>query len=364
MAFAITILLFAGFGVFSILEMNKLGELTSILYEHPLRVSNAALRASMGVIKMHRGMKDLTLSESDLELHEAVQAVQSEEVIVYEQLDIIRNQILGKEGKSLEHATREMFANWKLIRDEVVEHILKGDRNAAVRITRRKGADYVFQLEKKMLDLTSYARRKADGFINHAADMQKRAFRSTIAAIATVGLVSAIIAFLIIRSILVSVSSLRNTMAEITETGTLAASDLTGNSEIAEMARHFNVLIVKLKNQFWLRDGLNALNQELSGDISYNDLVTKSISFVSTYTKACVGAIYTYSRENSLCELKASYAFVERKYLSNQFKDGEGIVGQVAVERKPILLGNITREEAVGNTGTVSEPPKAFTQCP
>ena len=44
----------------------------------------------------------------------------------------------------------EMFAGWKPIRVEVEELVLKGDRNAAGRITRGKGADYVSRLERKI----------------------------------------------------------------------------------------------------------------------------------------------------------------------------------------------------------------------
>lgn len=36
----------------------------------------------------------------------------------------------------------------------------------------------------------------------------------------------------------------------------------------------------------------------------------------------------------------------------------------MAVEKSPILLTNITREEAVGTTGTVSEPPKSIYAIP
>ena len=62
-AFALLVALFVVFGVFTIYEMNKVGELTWTLYSHPLRVSNRALRASIGVIKMHGSMKDVSFIE-------------------------------------------------------------------------------------------------------------------------------------------------------------------------------------------------------------------------------------------------------------------------------------------------------------
>ncbi len=363
-AFGVFVLISAGFGVFSLNRMNTLGELTQILYNHPLRVSNAALSASTGVLKMHRSMKDVTLARSDFGRNEAIQNVRSEEAGVYEQLDIIRQYILGVDGKTLEKETRLLFVNWKSIRDEVIDLVKEGNKEAAALITRKKGADHVALLEAKMLELTTYARSKADGFMIDAKLKQKDIIRLTIGVIVLAVLFSCVLAYWMITSILSSVTELQDTMSEISRTGKLVKSEMTGQNEITVMGAHFNVLIDMLEKQLWLREGLNQLTDALSGDISYSDLVGESINFVSRYIDACAGALYKYNKETEVCELTASFAFVERKYISNQFKIGEGIVGQVAIEKKPILLKNITREEAVGHTGTVSEPPKHIYAVP
>lgn len=362
--FVLMVLLFVFLGVFSIVQMNKLGALTSTLYEHPLKVSSAALRAKAGVLKMHRSMKDVSMSQNKFETNMAIQAVLSAEKLVYQHLGVVKERILGTEGKELVQETIDMFAGWKPIRVEVEELVLKGDREAAGRITRSKGADYVGRLERKMVELTSYAGSKADVFMKNAEAIQSHVLRNMSIIIIAAALLSLLITFLMTSSILSSLSALKDTMAEITATGDLVKAELTGNNEITEMSRHFNALVERLQKQFWLRDGQNAVNQELSGELSYDDLVTRSINFVSRYVDACTGALYSYNKDHALCELKSSFAFVERKYLSNEFKLGEGIVGQVAVEKSPILLTNITREEAVGSTGTVSEPPKGIYALP
>ncbi len=83
--------------VFAIIKMNDLGELTSTLYEHPLKVSNAALKAKAGVIRMHRSMKDLSMSDTEMEIHQAIQTVQSEEKVVYQNLDaFVKSQNIQK----------------------------------------------------------------------------------------------------------------------------------------------------------------------------------------------------------------------------------------------------------------------------
>lgn len=259
LAFALMLLIFVLFGLFSIIEMKQLGKLTSTMYEHPFKVLNASLKAKAGVIRMHRSMKDVSMSTTEMELQLAIQAIQSEEKAVYQHLDIVQKQIQGKEGKELVQETIEMFTGWKPIRLEVQQLVLKEGRKAAARITIDKGADYVFRLERKGVELASYAANRADIFMESALDMQHRSLRNTIIFIGIVALLSFIIAWFMITSIISSVSSLKNTMSEITKTGTLTKTELSGNNEITEMSRHFNGVIDRLQDEFWLKDGQTKL---------------------------------------------------------------------------------------------------------
>lgn len=105
----------------------------------------------------------------------------------------------------------------------------------------------------------------------------------------------------------------------------------------------------------WIKDGMNGLSQELSGDISLKLIAEESIHFIARYLDAAQGALYIFDRENQLLHLFSSYAYVERNFLSNHFKIGEGIIGQVAFEKKAILLKNIKREDIEIQSGLLSE---------
>ena len=96
-------------------------------------------------------------------------------------------------------------------------------------------------------------------------------------------------------------------------------------------------------DQDWLKSGLARLNDVVRGELQLSDLVTKTLSEVSTNLDAKVGAFYTTkaqeSGEQSL-SLLGSYAYTQRKNLSHQFGFGEGLVGQAALEHKQILISN------------------------
>ena len=198
-SFFLIIIIFISFEIFTIKGLQTLGDLTRKIYEHPLVVSNASLHAALDITKMHRGMKDVVLARSPDDVENWLNVVAESEQKVYRQLDIIRKDILGQEGKTLEKQTRQLFENWKPIRESVVKLLNSGNKQGAILITKTNGADHVAKIEGKMLELTSYARKKADGFIELAETRQSNIEKITLILTIAGVLVSLIISFVATR---------------------------------------------------------------------------------------------------------------------------------------------------------------------
>ena len=364
LSYALITVFFVLFGVIDISQINTLAQLTKTLYDHPLKVSNASLRAKAGVISMHRHMKDVSTADSQAAIAIAIEKVQDEETVVYQELATISHLILGDEGKKMVEDTVDLFTGWRPIRARVQAFVLQGDRESANRITKETGADYVARLEAKISELTAYALYKADGFMADAnrakRDILKSVFIFTGLLIVTTLAISALIS----SSILSSITRLQTTMTRITETGKLEKADISGKNEITLMAGHFNGLINQLKEQFWFGEGRNSLNRILSGNLSREEILNRSLEFLCRYTKACAGAMYDYHAEQDTCELSASWAVVEKKAFAPKFRMGEGIVGQVAKENQALLFNDIPSEEAVAASATLSQPPSAIYAVP
>jgi hypothetical protein len=152
--------------------------------------------------KMHRSMKDVMLSKAISELDKESNGVNKYEQLVYGQLDVIRDNIIGTEGQNLEKRTRQLFADWKPIREEVFLLFHSGRRDEADAITKGKGADHVAKLEEKMMELTSYAREKADGFMQLAERSQSRVEGVSVLLVVVGVFLSALIAFFSVRYVL------------------------------------------------------------------------------------------------------------------------------------------------------------------
>src|SRR6185369_16127450 len=78
------------------------------------------------------------------------------------------------------------------------------------------------------------------------------------------------------------------------------------------------------------------------------------------------GAFYIMDKEQNVPVLKliASYAYKERKHVANRFYLGEGLIGQAALEKKPILLTGVPPDYIRITSGLGEAPPKNILTMP
>jgi signal transduction histidine kinase/CheY-like chemotaxis protein len=162
---------------------------------------------------------------------------------------------------------------------------------------------------------------------------------------------------LVIRSIMKSIHMLQHTMNESAVTGMLMDATLEGNKEISDIAKSYNTLIQNLRNQFWLKDGQNSLNQEIAASSSLRDMTQRSLNFLAKMLGIGKGALYIYNASNKRLELHASYAYSEKERRSGSYALGEGIIGQVGLDKEPIYMKNIKEYESYISTGVILESP-------
>ncbi|HOO45484.1 MAG TPA: MCP four helix bundle domain-containing protein [Deltaproteobacteria bacterium] len=209
LGFALLIILIIVTGTITIQQIAMLGRLTSTIHEQSLEVSNAALRASMSVAKIRRSMRDIILTDEETAREAILKHLETEEAGVYRDLDLIRDKILEAEGRELGEKCRAEFEKWKPIRQQVTMLILAGRVNEATRLTLGKGAEQVEIIQTSLLELTSYTKDKADLFITHADNLQKKTKRFMLAFILAGILLSCAIALITLNRLYYAIKRYR-----------------------------------------------------------------------------------------------------------------------------------------------------------
>lgn len=93
----------------------------------------------------------------------------------------------------------------------------------------------------------------------------------------------------------------------------------------------------------WIVTGVAEIGEILRSHNQLEELGDAVVAYVCQKINAIQGAFYVVNDDSqeSLIEMKASYAYHKKKYLKNTFKFAEGLVGQAAIEQDTLLRTEI-----------------------
>lgn len=114
----------------------------------------------------------------------------------------------------------------------------------------------------------------------------------------------------------------------------------------------------------WLLTGSTELNEKLKGDQRIEELANNTISFLCTYLKATIGAVYLFSDKDKMLALSGHYAFSSSKDIKEKFALNEGLIGQAAREQKQISLTDINEEQIHITSSVLNTKPKQLLITP
>jgi hypothetical protein len=115
---------------------------------------------------------------------------------------------------------------------------------------------------------------------------------------------------------------------------------------INEMIRNLKDTTQKNTEQDWLKTNLARFTRMLQGQRDLTTVAQMVLSDLAPLVDAQQGVFYVNGSNNGmpLMKLLAGYAYKKRKNLANEFKAGEGLVGQCILEKERILLTNVPND--------------------
>ncbi|MEO5509269.1 MAG: HAMP domain-containing protein [Longimicrobiales bacterium] len=141
--------------------------------------------------------------------------------------------------------------------------------------------------------------------------------------------------------------------------------------ELDELKGNLNQMIANLKQtterneeQDWLKTNLAKFSRMMQGQKDLSTVSQLIMSELTPLVGAHHGAFYMGEPETDALRLVATYAYKERKNISNIFRPGEGLVGQAALERKPIVIANVPDDYVKISSGLGEAPPRYIIVIP
>ncbi|BAV10030.1 Signal transduction histidine kinase [Filimonas lacunae] len=138
--------------------------------------------------------------------------------------------------------------------------------------------------------------------------------------------------------------------------------------EVEQLKDTINQMIANLKQttlrnqeQDWLKSNLAKFTQMLQGQKDLNTVTRRILSELAQVVNAQKGMFYILEQEDDYktpkLKLFAAYAYGDEVNLSREFELGQGLVGQVAVEKERILLTNVPSNYIKIGSGLGEAPP-------
>ncbi|HYC33837.1 MAG TPA: response regulator, partial [Gemmatimonadales bacterium] len=143
--------------------------------------------------------------------------------------------------------------------------------------------------------------------------------------------------------------------------------------EVAELKDNINEMIRNLRDttrknmeQDWLKTNLAKFSRMLQGQRDLAAVSQLILSDLAPLVTAHHGVFYVVdsSTDEPTIKLLASYAYKDRKHVSSEFRFGEGLVGQCAMERRMLLVNSVPGDYIQISSGLGEAPPRSIVVLP
>ncbi len=169
------------------------------------------------------------------------------------------------------------------------------------------------------------------------------------------------------NSLTTQVRSISDVTTSVTEGDLTRSITVEVQGEMSDLRNKINQMISNLKEttqknqeQDFLKTNLARFSRMMQGQKSLESVARLIMSEVTPLVSAHQGVFYindaATGREASL-KLISSYAYQQRKNVANRFAQGEGLVGQSALEKKSILLTQVPGDYIHIASGLGEAPP-------
>lgn len=342
--FGLGILIAALIGIYSIVALDALQSNMKSLYEDEMLGVSHIKEANINLIYMDRAVRQMMIAQDDLERDKARARVQKARETINEELAQARQRIFRAEVIARYEQFKRNFTKY----NENVEHALaliereKINPSAAAQFVSTP--DFATTVNTADDDLTAMTKIKEQASKDtiDAARQRVDDLQRTTVLIMVLGAVLAMgLGALIGASIKWPNDRLRQSVKA------LAAGKVDTPiphvdypNEIGVMARAIKVLqeiYLKADEQHWIKTHAAEIASKLQQAEDFHTLTQTAVSRLAPAVGAGHGAFYVADTQATF-NLLASYGYRERKHLSNSYRMGEGLVGQCAMEKSPIML--------------------------
>ena len=353
-------------GAIALYSIGGISDLLNDLVEHPFQVLDRSQRVKTDIIERDRFMIELMQTPKPETVAVIVGTIHELDLQTREHLELIRQLYLGSKD-DVARLSSDIDAI-RAIYDRSIALKQAGRQAEAWAIFQPEGEHPSVQAQRDVQKIIDFAREKSSFFLTQSSRLKEQSTLTLLGVMIGLLGLGGVVARVIALGITRPLETLRERMAG------LAAGNLQievpfqdGNHELAVIARTVHVFkesAVKLDAQRWVKSSVAELSVSMQSAATVQDFAQVLITGLATLCGSGVGIFYLARETDGTLEVIASYGLKKRRSLHTEFKPGEGLVGQAALERKTILLTEVPDDYARITTGIGEATPRQILVAP
>lgn len=332
-------------GVYGLRSVSVLEERVEQMYQQELLTLAHIKEANINMIKMSRNIRHMLIAGDDTTRARAkANAMRAREELLVE-LNQGRARLTDPKAlQRYEEVERDVDGLLESVEQAIglIEREAFAYSPAARFITSPEFGVVVTRADDGLHDLALIAQRSADASLQFSRQTAHEA-RSTAWLLLGTGLLASLCLGTVVgMSIQRPNDRLRSSVEELAAGHVDRPIPHTAYpNEVGTFARAIEVLqgIYRRSNdQTWVKSSVADFAGLLQQSRDVVDMAQQAVSHLTPKVGAAHGAFYVLDESKRSLKLLGTYGMKERHQLGNEFRIGEGLVGQCAMERSPIVL--------------------------
>ncbi|MCX7170522.1 MAG: GAF domain-containing protein, partial [Proteobacteria bacterium] len=394
-------------GFMGIRSIVHLSDLSADIFLHPYTVSTTILEIRTDVLAEQQDVTRLLNNPSTAQAERLHQKSLAEKTRIDKKLAIVYQRFLG--NKLEVDQLRQALSEWRGARDEVIALTRNGRQTEATAMNYSRNVRLLDSLLKEINDVSDFAAGKAASFMQ-AAEQEKNLALELISIMLVLIVAGGIaLSLLITRSVRLSLKLatreiqglIKGSAGRIRTAEAIGAGDLSQEIVLSEplqvdldrlprdeigilmnaavkfsevqctldeafrqMTLSLRLARDKERDRDWLKSGRNELYSLLREGQDTTEMADKILRFMVEYVKAGVGVLYLFDERSVKLNRTATYAARKDLKLGEQFRLGEGLIGQAAREQKIVFLSDVPSDYLRIGSALGESAPKLITAIP
>ncbi|MFC5465411.1 response regulator [Lederbergia graminis] len=338
--------------VISLFQISKLKEMSeTLLANYEKTVLSESIHRDIKDEAIH--LRNLVVSDDQETIKKEIKSLQEKQEAVKQNIALLESKLITDDHRNWLLKLRDTNNRYNDYLDEVLTLTLAGKDNEALVLIGENS----IEMHEEFFLITSDFTDVLETNMHSSVDTLTKDFQREI--IISLLILSVAIIFIIallannfwkiserLKKVSQAMSNVANGKADL---GTKVEDD--SPDEIGDVVQSFNRMAMSLEEQMtkeqeltWSKANLAEITTSLSGTHDVETLATTFLSKVVPLVEANQAVFYVKEIVNDqepVYKLLGSYAFKERKHVTNIIRLGEGLIGQAVLEKSPIILTEV-----------------------